>query len=327
MGWIMFFGSITMANNYRTKYRSRFQIYFGKYALVTLLIVMFGVILYFANYLINRTQDLRTGAAAGSAKLFFEPATATLPPNATINLWVTTDRPLAFAHVELSFDPSQLHLAQEISLPGPVLKALPNANGVTTPATITPMADANQTGHITVTLALDPATTTLASAPTGTFKLASFALAAATTTPGISTAFRVTGTNLQLVDTGAIPFAASTASSTLSLNPVPVTAVSPTPIPATTLDQTPPSVTLTSPSNNSTFRRGVRITLAATASDNVGVAKVQFYANGFIQCTDTVAPYTCSWKTPNRRKTYTLKAIAFDAEGNYNTSTIFVKIN
>jgi len=65
------------------------------------------------------------------------------------------------------------------------------------------------------------------------------------------------------------------------------------------------------------------ITLSAAAADSDGiVTKVEFYQNGALipGCTDTAAPYTCSWSvsTPNR---YEVTAKAFDSEGDLTLSS------
>lgn len=67
------------------------------------------------------------------------------------------------------------------------------------------------------------------------------------------------------------------------------------------------------------------ITLSATATDNVGVTRVEFYVNGSLQCTDTSVAYTCSWKVPNPpNRTYQIEARAFDQAGNPGTATVQV---
>lgn len=65
------------------------------------------------------------------------------------------------------------------------------------------------------------------------------------------------------------------------------------------------------------------ITIAASASDNVGVARVEFLVNGNLQCTNVSAPYTCNWRVPSApNKTYQLQARAFDAASNSATAAI-----
>ena len=94
-----------------------------------------------------------------------------------------------------------------------------------------------------------------------------------------------------------------------------------TPVSVTVLDITPPSVTITSPANNSTVSRNTNVTITATASDVSGISKVEFYVNSSLKCTDTVSPYTCVWKVPSSKGTsYTLTAKAYDTAGNTATS-------
>jgi hypothetical protein len=86
-----------------------------------------------------------------------------------------------------------------------------------------------------------------------------------------------------------------------------------------TLDGSSPTVALTSPSAGATLLGSV--TLAATASDDVGVTLVEFYAGPTLIGTDATAPYTALWNTaaaPNGP--YTLTAKAHDARGNVGTS-------
>lgn len=90
-------------------------------------------------------------------------------------------------------------------------------------------------------------------------------------------------------------------------------------------DTTAPTVSITSPANGASVARRSTVTITATASDNVGVTRVQFSVNGAVQCTDTSAPYSCNWNVPNtRNQTYQLQAQAFDAAGNVGTASIQV---
>src|SRR5207249_2722360 len=63
-------------------------------------------------------------------------------------------------------------------------------------------------------------------------------------------------------------------------------------------------------------------TIAATASDNVGVVGVQFKLDGAnLGAEDTTAPYSISWDTTTvSDASYTLTAVARDAAGNTTTS-------
>ncbi len=85
-------------------------------------------------------------------------------------------------------------------------------------------------------------------------------------------------------------------------------------------DTTAPTVSISSPVVNSTVSGTVNI--AATASDNVGVSKVEFYVNGALKATDTTAPYSYSWNTAAvANGAYSITAKAYDAAGNVKLSS------
>jgi hypothetical protein len=64
------------------------------------------------------------------------------------------------------------------------------------------------------------------------------------------------------------------------------------------------------------------ITLSATASDNVGVTKVEFYVDGALKGTDTTAAYSMTLdSTLLANGSHTLSAKAYDAAGNVATSS------
>jgi chitinase len=64
------------------------------------------------------------------------------------------------------------------------------------------------------------------------------------------------------------------------------------------------------------------VTLGATATDNVGVVKVEFYVNGSLLCSDLSSPYTCVWHIPAAsNKSYVLQTKAYDAAGNVGLSS------
>ncbi|HEV2835346.1 MAG TPA: Ig-like domain-containing protein, partial [Pyrinomonadaceae bacterium] len=86
-------------------------------------------------------------------------------------------------------------------------------------------------------------------------------------------------------------------------------------------DNTPPTVSITSPTDGSLVARKSTVTINASASDNVGVTRVEFLVNGTLQCTDTATPYSCNWRVPGApNKNYQLQARAFDVAGNSATS-------
>lgn len=90
-------------------------------------------------------------------------------------------------------------------------------------------------------------------------------------------------------------------------------------------DTTPPSISITSPSNNATVAGNV--TFSANASDNVGVAFVEFWVDGAWQAADTSAPYSCSWDSRSvSNGAHTLMAIAEDTSGNRTSTWISVNV-
>ena len=91
-----------------------------------------------------------------------------------------------------------------------------------------------------------------------------------------------------------------------------------------TPDTTPPTVKLTAPANNASITGGV--TLSATASDNVGVAGVQFTVDGVnVGPQVTTPPFNYVWNSATAANgQHTVTAIAEDLSGNYNQSSVTV---
>jgi subtilisin family serine protease len=86
-------------------------------------------------------------------------------------------------------------------------------------------------------------------------------------------------------------------------------------------DTTPPTTSITSPANGATVSG--TITVSATASDNVGVTRVELFVDGSLAGTDTSAPYSFSWNTasvPNG--SHSLQTRAYDAAGNVGSSAV-----
>lgn len=80
-------------------------------------------------------------------------------------------------------------------------------------------------------------------------------------------------------------------------------------------DTTPPTVSATESGTTGT------LTLNATATDNVGVTRVEFYVDGVLKGTDTTSPYTLALdSTALANGSHTLTAKAYDAAGNVGTS-------
>lgn len=83
-------------------------------------------------------------------------------------------------------------------------------------------------------------------------------------------------------------------------------------------DTTPPTVNLTAPANGATVSGTV--TLTASASDAVGVTRVEFFVDGALVGSDSAAPFELAWNSTSvANGTRALSAKAFDAAGNSAT--------
>jgi chitodextrinase len=97
----------------------------------------------------------------------------------------------------------------------------------------------------------------------------------------------------------------------------------------TVADQSGPTVSITAPASGATVS-GSAATVSANASDNIGVAGVQFKLDGAnLGAEDTTAPYSVNWDTTTATSAgHTLTAVARDAAGNNTTSgTISVTVD
>src|SRR5262245_37285062 len=85
-------------------------------------------------------------------------------------------------------------------------------------------------------------------------------------------------------------------------------------------DTIAPTTSITAPADGAMLAATVNVT--ASASDNVGVTKVEFYVDGVLQATDTSAPYAWSWNTfGTSNGAHTVTSRAYDAASNIGTST------
>ena len=86
------------------------------------------------------------------------------------------------------------------------------------------------------------------------------------------------------------------------------------------LGNQPPTVSLTSPADNTTVTKGSTVTISATAADSDGsVDRVEFYAGSVRINTDGAAPYSFDW-TPTVSGTFVITAKAYDLDGGITTS-------
>jgi uncharacterized protein YjbI with pentapeptide repeats len=81
-----------------------------------------------------------------------------------------------------------------------------------------------------------------------------------------------------------------------------------------------PTVSLTSPADNSTVTKGDNVTISADAADSDGsVDRVEFYAGSVLINMDGAAPYSFDWKPPVDG-TFVITARAYDFDGGVTTS-------
>jgi subtilisin family serine protease len=114
-----------------------------------------------------------------------------------------------------------------------------------------------------------------------------------------------------------LPTPSPTPTPTPSPSPTPTPTPSPTPTP--TLDTVAPTVSITSPTSGA--RLSVNTSVYVTASDNIGVRRVELYADGALVSTSTAAPFTTKWNTnKTARGSHALQTKAYDSAGNVGTS-------
>lgn len=91
-------------------------------------------------------------------------------------------------------------------------------------------------------------------------------------------------------------------------------------------DTTAPTVSITSPTASSTVSGTASVSISA--SDNVGVGKVELWVNGSLYASDSTSPFGFSWDTTKAANGgATLQARAFDAAGNAGASaTVTVNV-
>ena len=92
------------------------------------------------------------------------------------------------------------------------------------------------------------------------------------------------------------------------------------------VDVAPPEVTITGPTQGVAVRDV--ITVNVSASDNVGVERVEFYIDDELVFTDYAEPYQYEWDTTGEEEgSHTILAKAYDAEGNVGSDEISVVVD
>lgn len=93
-------------------------------------------------------------------------------------------------------------------------------------------------------------------------------------------------------------------------------------------DTTPPVVTLTAPKAATVFTTAQTVTLTATASDNAGVTRVEFFDGTELLGSDTTAPYSLPWAVVFADNgTHALSAVAYDGANSTTSAVITVTVN
>jgi thermitase len=84
-------------------------------------------------------------------------------------------------------------------------------------------------------------------------------------------------------------------------------------------DTTNPNIVITTPADGSTVPGLVSVSVSAT--DNVGVTKVELYVDGSLYSSSTKAPFTTKWNTRKAsRGLHSLQSKAYDSAGNIGNS-------
>jgi hypothetical protein len=95
---------------------------------------------------------------------------------------------------------------------------------------------------------------------------------------------------------------------------------------STVTDTTPPAVSITNPASGATVSGIIQV--QGTATDNVGVTAIQFFADGTVLSSATSSPFGFSWNTANYANgSHTLQVTASDAAGNVGTASLTLTVN
>jgi poly(3-hydroxybutyrate) depolymerase len=89
---------------------------------------------------------------------------------------------------------------------------------------------------------------------------------------------------------------------------------------------TPPTVSITSPTENSSFTAPATISVVTSASDADGsISHIDYFSNDSLIHSEWTAPYEFDW-TDVTAGDYTLRAVAYDNDGNTASDTIQIKV-
>ena len=161
-----------------------------------------------ASFVLSVMLLLASSVNAQTARIFFNPSSATLPPITNIQLMMDVGiRQIGFAKIEFRFDPSVIKLTDEIATIPKMSTIIEKTNRDV----------ANTEGYVKIIVALPPEN--ILNAPAGQFEFAHFPISAYTTLPNLSTSLAILDQNVQIVDMNVteVPFASET--SEIFVNP------------------------------------------------------------------------------------------------------------
>jgi hypothetical protein len=139
-------------------------------------------------------------------------------------------------------------------------------------------------------------------------------LASTTPTPTAATMRSALTTSADKISGSWVPRSSGRVNAAAALASLPVTD-----------DHVSPATSFRSPGGNSLVRGTV--TVGASATDDIGIAKVLLLADGVVVGTDRVAPYGFRWRTEGRGRAVTLGLLTYDRSGNVIGATRRVTVD
>jgi hypothetical protein len=264
------------------------------------------------------------------------PANAATVSGTTVTVSATAADDVAVAGVQFKLDGASLGAEVTAAPYGILWDTTPVVNGSHTLTAVARDAAGNTTPAAAVVVTVNnvdgtPPTVAI-SAPANGATVAGTATVSASAADNVAVIgvqFKIDGVNLGAEDT-ASPYALAWSTTGVANGPHTVSAVARdgagnTATAAVTVtvnnDITTPTVSMTAPADGAIVT-GTAVTVSATASDNVGVAGVQFLLDGAaLGAEATIAPYTFAWNSATASNgSHTLAARARDAAGNQTTS-------
>lgn len=132
--------------------------------------------------------------------------------------------------------------------------------------------------------------------------------------------------NMQAALTAALNAGAPAPSPTPTTTPEPTASPAPTTTPPATTDVTAPTVSITSPAAGSTVSGTV--TIAATATDDTGVTRVDLMVDGQLLASTTASPYSVAWNTKNYANGgHAVSVVAYDGAGHSASAQVSVTVS